>query len=383
MSAKNNAKWVRLGDYIELCDERNSDGEYTVDDVRGISIQKNLIFTKADMQGVSLSPYKLLKPREFSYVTVTSRNGGKISLAINDTANTYIVSSSYVNFRSKNINILLPEYLFLLLSRSEFDRYARFNSWGSARETFDWSELCRVEIPLPDINVQEELVATYNGLKALAEQNEALIEPLSKACEAFIVDCKAKYPMVELSNGQDDYIEICDERNSEAKYTLDNVRGISIQKKLIPTKADMKDVSLIPYKLLRPYEFSYVTVTSRNGGKISLAMNDTGNTTYIVSSSYENFCCKDCNKLMPEYLYLLLSRSEFDRYARFNSWGSARETFDWSELCRVKIPLPPLEVQQSVVDLYKCLEEAKKIASEAREKLKTLCSALVQKAANS
>ena len=213
--------------------------------------------------------------------------------------------------------------------------------------------------------------------------HEALIEPLSKACEAFIVDCKAKYPMVELSNGQDDYIEICDERNSEAKYTLDNVRGISIQKKLIPTKADMKDVSLIPYKLLRPYEFSYVTVTSRNGGKISLAMNDTGNTTYIVSSSYENFCCKDCNKLMPEYLYLLLSRSEFDRYARFNSWGSARETFDWSELCRVKIPLPPLEVQQSVVDLYKCLEEAKKIASEAREKLKTLCSALVQKAANS
>ena len=382
MSA-NSVNWVRLGDYIEPCDERNSEGKYTLDDVRGISIQKNLILTKADMKDVSLSPYKLLKPREFSYVTVTSRNGGKISLAINDTNETYIVSSSYINYKCKDYNILLPEYLFLLLSRGEFDRYSRFNSWGSARETFDWSEMCRIEIPLPSIEVQKELVATYNGLKSLAEQNEALIEPLSKACEAFIVDCKAKYPMVELSNGQDDYIEICDERNSEAKYTLDNVRGISIQKKLIPTKADMKDVSLIPYKLLRPYEFSYVTVTSRNGGKISLAMNDTGNTTYIVSSSYENFCCKDCNKLMPEYLYLLLSRSEFDRYARFNSWGSARETFDWSELCRVKIPLPPLEVQQSVVDLYKCLEEAKKIASEAREKLKTLCSALVQKAANS
>ena len=382
MSANDNVKWVRLCDYIEPCDERNSDEEYAVDDVRGISIQKNLIFTKADMQGVSLFPYKLLKPREFSYVTVTSRNGGKISLAINDTSNTYIVSSSYENFRCKDINILLPEYLFLLLSRSEFDRYARFNSWGSARETFDWSELCRVEIPLPDINIQKELVATYNGLKSLAEQNEALVEPLSKACEAFIVDCKAKYPEVELSNGQDDYIEICDERNSENKYSLDNVRGISIQKKLIPTKADMKDVSLIPYKLLKPYEFSYVTVTSRNGGKISLAMNDTDN-TYLVSSSYENFRCKDCSKLIPEYLYLLLSRSEFDRYARFNSWGSARETFDWNELCRVKIPLAPLEVQQSIVDLYKCLEEAKKIASEAREQLKTLCPALVQRAANS
>lgn len=72
-----------------------------------------------------------------------------------------------------------------------------------------------------------------------------------------------------------------------------------------------------------------------------------------------------------------------DRYSRFNSWGSARETFDWSELCRVKIPLPPIEEQRSIVNIYTCLEEAKKIASEAREKLKTLCSALVQRAANS
>lgn len=72
-----------------------------------------------------------------------------------------------------------------------------------------------------------------------------------------------------------------------------------------------------------------------------------------------------------------------DRYSRFNSWGSARETFDWSELCRVKISLPPIEEQRSIVNIYTCLEEAKKIASEAREKLKTLCPALVQRAANS
>lgn len=72
-----------------------------------------------------------------------------------------------------------------------------------------------------------------------------------------------------------------------------------------------------------------------------------------------------------------------DRYSRFNSWGSARETFDWSELCRVKIPLPSIEEQRSIVNIYTCLEEAKKIASEAREKLKTLCPALVQRAANS
>lgn len=371
-------KWVKLGDYIEPCDERNSDNTYTLDDVQGISIIKRLIPTKADMKDVVLTPYKLLKPNEFSYVTVTSRNSDKVSLAINDTSNIYIVSSSYVNFKSKDSNILLPAYLYLLLSRSEFDRYARFNSWGSARETFDWEELCRVMIPLPSIEVQSELVATYEGLKSIAEQNEALIEPLTKACEAFTANCKGLYPEVEIG----EFITICDERNTENKYGLDDVRGISITKTLIPTKADMKDVVLTPYKLLRPREFSYVTVTSRNGGKISLAINNTDK-TFIVSSSYINFRCADTNVLLPEFLYLLLSRSEFDRYARFNSWGSARETFDWEELCRIKIALPPIEVQQSVVNLYYCLEEARKIATEAREQLKTLCPALVQKAANS
>ena len=141
---------VRLGDYVELCDERNSDGLFTLDNVRGISILKKFIPTKADMQDVSLSPYKLIKPREFSYVTVTSRNGGKISLAINDSNDTYLVSSSYEVFRSKNTEELIPEYLYLLLSREEFDRLSRFNSWGSARETFDWSVFCDILIPLPN-----------------------------------------------------------------------------------------------------------------------------------------------------------------------------------------------------------------------------------------
>ena len=371
-------KWVRLGEYIEQSDKRNSEGMYLLEDVTGISNEKSAIPTKADMKDVSLTPYKIFKPNEFSYVTVTSRNGGKISLALNNTSQTKIVSSSYVVFRSKDTDKLLPEYLFLMLNRSEFDRYSRFNSWGSARETFDWSEMERVQIPLPLIEVQCELVAIYNGLKTLAEQNEALIPRLSAACQAYIVDCRAKYPSVPLGK----YIEQSDERNSEGMYLLEDVTGISNEKSAIPTKADMKDVSLTPYKIFKPNEFSYVTVTSRNGGKISLALNNTSQTK-IVSSSYVVFRSKDTDKLLPEYLFLMLNRPEFDRYARFNSWGSARETFDWSEMERVQIPLPPPNVQQAIVDVYHCMERAQYIASQAREKLKTLCPALVQRAAHS
>ena len=365
--------WVKLGDYIEQCDERNSEGKYTLDNVRGISIQKKLIDTKADMQGVSLTPYKLLKPGEFSYVTVTSRNGGKISLAINDTPNTYIVSSSYENFRCKNTKELLPLYLFLLLSRSEFDRYSRFNSWGSARETFDWSEFCRTEIPLPSIEVQQELVDTYNGLKALAEQNEALIEPLSKACEAFIVDCKTRYPEVELGR----YIAESDERNSNLEVKLS--QGISNLKYFQEPKQVAENSR--SDKIVRNGQFAYNRATTRNGEKISIAYRDKEDCT--VSSAYGVFYIKDEGLLNPYYLMMWYKRPEFDRYARWRSEGSAHEFFTFEMMQNVKIPLPPIEVQHSIVNLYNCLVEAKKIASEAREKLKTLCPALVQRAANS
>ena len=178
------------------------------------------------MEGVLLNSYKLLKPFQFSYVTVTSRNSQKITLALNKEKSTYLVSSSYLVFKTKDG--LLSEYLYLLLSREEFDRYARFNSWGSARETFSWEELCRVSIPLLSLEVQRELVDTYTGLQCLAEDNETLIAPLTEACQAFIVDCQKKYPMVKLG----DYVKECDECNTEGKYTLDDVRGISTDKSL-------------------------------------------------------------------------------------------------------------------------------------------------------
>lgn len=374
MSA-NSVNWVRLEEYIEPCDERNSEGKYTLNDVRGISTDKKFIPTKANMDGVSLSSYKVVNKNEFAYVADTSRRGDKIALALNTTTYSILISSIYTTFKSKDLNKLLPEYLFLLLSRNEFDRYSRFNSWGSARETFDWSELCRVEIPLPSIEVQQELVNTYNGLKALAEQNEALIEPLTKACEAMVVDCKYKYPEVTLG----EYIEELDIRNSDNKIKL--VKSVSVTKEFKDTNAKVNKEELRGYKLVPPSHIAYVQ-TTKNEKCFANALNTTED-TYVVSQVDRVVKSKDNDVLNIGFLHLILRTKEFDRYAIFNSWGSARETFDWNEFCRVKIPLPPPEVQKSVVSLYTCLEEAKKIASEAREQLKTLCPALVQKAANS
>lgn len=367
------APMVRLGELIELCDERNSEGKYGIDDVRGISIEKKLIFTKADMNGVSLNPYKVMKPKEFCYVTVTSRNGGKISLAMNDTDSTFILSSSYIIFRSKDENILLPEYLYLLLSRTEFDRYSRFNSWGSARETFDWSEMCRVEIPLPSIETQRELVAVYNGLKELAEENEKLLEPLSKSCQAFIVDCKNKYESKLLKN----YIEEVNERNINNEISL--TQGVDVNMQFIPAKREAENKE--GTKIVRTGQFAFNKVVKAGGTKLPIAFR-TG-PDCIISSSYAVFKNINTEELLSEYLMLWMSRSEFHRYCGFMSQGTTRDVFDFSDLSLLKIPVPPLEIQQKIVDLYNCYEECKRISTVAREKIKNLCPALVQKAAHS
>lgn len=144
----------------------------------------------------------------------------------------------------------------------------------------------------------------------------------------------------------------------------------------------MDGVSVLSYKIVAPSEFVYVADTSRRGDKMALALNSSDN-DILISSIYTVFRSVNQNVLLPEYMLLLFNRPEFDRYTRFNSWGSARETFDWSEMCRVQIPLPPIDVQQAIVDVYHCLERAKYIATQARKKLKTLCPALVQRAAHS
>jgi len=376
MSVKNEHNNIkRLGDYIELCDERNSSEEYTLDDIRGISTEKKFIDTKANLDGVSLTAYKVVHKDEFAYVSDTSRRGDKIALALNTTDKPVLISSIYTTFRSIDRKQLLPEYLYLFFSREEFDRFSRFNSWGSARETFDWSEFCQIEIPLPDIEIQQELVDTYNGLKALAEQNEALIKPLTGACQAYIVDYKRKYPEVELG----EYIEVYDVKNIDSQYLP--FFGINKDKTFMPTIADTNELDNSKYKIVRKDMFVFSGMQTGRDVCIRLALY-TKNDSILVSPAYTTFVIKDKSVILPEYLFIQFNRFQMDRYGWFLSDGSIRSNLDWSEFCRIQIPLPPPKVQQAIVNLYNCAEEAKRIATEAREKMKTLCPALVQRAIN-
>ena len=143
----------------------------------------------------------------------------------------------------------------------------------------------------------------------------------------------------------------------------------------------MEGVALKGYKVFKNNTIAYVSDTSRRGEKVSMGYNNSEE-DYLVSSITTIFKSKDESILNTNFLFLYLCRESFDRYARYNSWGSARETFDWSEMCRVKIPLPPIEVQESIVAIYKCAEKARSIAERAREEMKRICPAMIQRAAH-
>ena len=365
-------KWVWLGDYIEQCDERNHNNQYSIEIIKGISTNKLFIDTKANLDGVPLQSYKLVSPRYFAYVPDTSRRGDKVALAFNNSGDTCLISSIYCVFKVAKPIELVPEYLYLFFLRPEFDRYARYNSWGSAREVFSWENMCNILIPLPSLAEQQKVVNVWRALRETKEQNEAKAAPLMQLCQSYIQELKHKYPMQEIGP----YIQECNERNVGGRFTANEVRGIATSKGLIDTKANLDGVSLDSYKLVRPKEIAFVPDTSRRGDKMSLGLNDSDE-TYIVSSISSVFRVNE-EDVLPDFLYLWFCRSEFDRYARFNSWGSAREAFSFEDMKRCKVPLPPIAVQQAIVNIYKCANEAKQIAEEADRLSREVCPALLQ-----
>lgn len=359
----------KLGDLIEQCDERNSEGIYSLDDVKGISIQKIFIETKANMEGVSLNPYILVRPDFFAYVTVTSRNGEKITLAHNTTDNTYLVSSSYIVFKIGRTDLLLSDYLFMYFNRPEFDRFSRFNSWGSARETFSWEDLCDIDIYLPPLPIQQKYVDVYNAMLANQQCYERGLEDLKLVCDAYIEDLKRKMRSEPIGC----YINRHDVRNGS--NGTKNVMGVSTSKEFREPTSKVNRNELANYKVVKPRQISFVQ-TTHNEKVFAYAFNNTDED--IVVTSVNEVFSVDEERLLPEYLSMFFNRTEFDRFARFHSWGSARETFTWNDLIKVEFPIADMTIQKSIADIYTAYKERKSINERLKSQIKDICPILIK-----
>ena len=329
----------KLGELIELVEETNSDGLFGPDDVRGISNLKEMMSTKADLNGRDLSKFQIVRPGTFVFNHRTSRNGSKFSITYNYDSRPHIFTEDYVVFRVKEDcdNLLMKEWLYMYFCRAEFDRFVITNSWGSSTEFYNW---------------------------------EGKVEELKLVCDGYIEELRRKMPCKKIG----EYIVESSTKNSDNK--IKEVRSVSVTKEFKLTNAKVNKNELRNYLIVRPKEIAFVQTTG-NEKVLAFAYNDY-DYPVVVSSVDKVFGSKDEDTLDLQYLSLFLSRKEFDRYARFNSWGSAREVFTMDDMNDVEFPIPDISVQREIVNIHKCYIERQRIAEALKEQLKNICSVLIR-----
>lgn len=360
--------YKRIGDYIKLVSGRNKNLEVT--ELIGVNITKNFMPSVANTSGVDLSKYKIIQKGQFATNIMHVDRDKILPVALYRREVPAIISPAYMIFEVIDKNFLLPEFLMMEFQRPEFDRRAWTYCDSSVRGGLEWERFCDIKIPIPAIEEQKKFVALYNSLLANQATYENSLADLQLICDTYIENLiKTENPKV-----LGEYIEQSDERNNDLQVTF--LQGVSTNKVLIETKANTNGLSFHNYKVVRTGEFVYVADTSRRGDKIALAMNSVE--PCIVSAIYTVFRVVKTLELLPEYLYLWFARPEFDRYARFHSWGSARETFDWADMCNVKLPIPDIKVQEAIVTIYHTLETRKRINEQLKNTIKPLCPVLMK-----
>ena len=364
-----NVPRVRLGDYITRSTENNRNLKYGIELIEGVTNEGVFAAPKGNPLDVDLKPYKIVNNGAFVY-NPSRLNLGSIAYR---TDGMCIVSHLYIVFYLNDIGKkkIDPDWLFMYFRREEFYREVTFRNFGSQRPEFNFNDMSDITIPLPDISIQRQYVAIYKSMVANQQSYERGLEDLKLVCDGYIEDLRRKMPCKKI--GQ--YLRESNQRN-DIGLEVDSVRGLATNKEMIPTKADMRGVALNNYKVVSPGQIAYVPDTSRRGDKISLGFNNTTEPFLVSSISIVFGTNHDC--LLPDYLMLFLTRTEFDRYARFNSWGSARETFDWSEMCNIQIPIPDVRIQKAIAEIFTVYITRKRINEHLKAQIKDICPILIK-----
>jgi len=337
--------YKQLGNYIRQVNERN--GDLSVDKLLGVSITKQFVSSIANIVGTDLSNYKIVRTGQFAYGPVTSRNGEKISIALLQ-EDDCIISSSYSVFEVIDKNVLNPEYLMLWFSRPEFDRYARYRSHGSVREIFDWDEMCQVDLPVPSIARQNEMVEAYRVVTdriALKQKiNDNLVEALSAVYKELFSDTETQYPKVSLQ-------QVCNKIGSGATPKGGKAAYID------------EGISLVRSTNVFDFRFEYSDLAHINQNQADILANVTvepNDVLFNITGVSVARCCMVPDDVLPArvnqhvmiirpikgenmsyyIMFTLCSTDNKTKLLGIGQSGSTREAINKQELESFEIPLP-------------------------------------------
>ena len=361
-----------LGNYIRLVDERNKN--LAVTKLLGVSISKKFIPSIANIVGTDLSNYKIVRTGQFAYGPVTSRNGEKISIAYLDEEDC-IISSSYTVFEVENKEELDPEYLMLWFSRPEFDRYARYKSHGSVREIFDWNELCMVELPVPDIEKQRNIVKAYKtitdriALKQKINDNllasmEAILDKyytdtfgdtkLSQISEFPIPDDWKIYQLSDLAECQSGYAFYKDGYNDDGIRIVD-LGNINRNAEFIQAKTDKyilpERVSAQKYDKFRLYKNDLVMVMTDRKSTMEL-LGKTGRIYTKEPLLLNQRVYRIRTNSLTSYLYVYLNSERVHIFHKSRALGTAQKYVNNGDINIIPIVLPPKQILEKLLKLF-------------------------------
>lgn len=357
----------KLGSLLETVDERNNLG---IREFYGINIDKEFMPTAANTTGLDESKYKLMRRNRFVYSGMQTGRDECIRISMYNHDAPILVSPAYTTFEVKSKDFLIPEYLFMYFLSKEKDRYGAFCSDGSIRSNLDWNTFCDIEIMLPLISIQQKYVDIYNAMLTNQQCYEKGLDDLRLAFEVLLE--QQKYESNRKQIGE--LLNEVDYRNSNKKFS--NIQGININKLFMPSVANIKNVDLSKYKIVKRGQFAFSGMQTGRDECIRIALSDC-DIPFIISPAYSVLECIDTT-VLPEYIYLWFMRKQVDRLGGFMSDGSIRTNLDMDRFFEIEIPIPNIYVQHSIVDIYKAYNIRKEINEKLKAQLKDICPILIK-----
>lgn len=358
---------IKLGSVLIPFKEKCNVPNLSSFDVSGINKDKEF-FEPSRQVASDTSNYQKVPPKYFACNLMHVGRDVVLPIAYNHTNKIKHVSPAYSVFKLEENCGLLDYYLFMFLKSAERDRMFWFYTDSSVRDGMSWEDFCEIEVVVPDIPTQQKYIDVYLSMVENQKTYDRGLEDLKLVCDGYIEDLRRKMHCEKIGP----YIIEVDERNKDNKVTL--LQGFCMTGDFIEPRRVSIDIPSL--KILKNGELIYNRAVECVSDKFIVAIRE--GKTCAVSNSYIIFKSGNEEKLLNKYLLLWLKRTEFARYSKFKSHGTAHENFEFEDLCEVEIPIPTIYVQQSIVNVFQCYNERKLINEKLKQQIKDICPILIK-----
>ena len=345
----------KLGELIRNVDVKNKD--LHCNNLRGLSMTKEFRPSTSNIVGTDLSKYKIVAQKQFACDFMSTIRVHKMPIAFNTGKEEILVSPAYAVFEVVDEKIILPEYLMMWFSRTEFDRYADFRSDAAIRGGFGWNELCETSISIPCITDQYKIVFEYQAITERIALKQKINDNLAATIQTIFLSCKQSdtfktyLPLNEL-------VKTVNFRNKDNVYGIDDLMGVSLTKEFIKSPANTISLDVSNYKIVKPFQFACNLMHVGRDKKVAVGMlTDADNV--IISPAFTVFEIINNNVILPEVLVSWFSQSFFDNEVSYLASEGIRDGIKWDTFAQIPIFIPEFEIHTKIQNIYKNIQQNK------------------------